>query len=242
MSFVVLWICKVTDLALGCMSGDVLLRTALPHLISRYINGSRMLSTYAFADSAYPYRALGLITVLWKPYTPADDKVERVPPVPGAVKRGGAANASRRIANANDKARKANEVQASSDQSTGKGKGKADVALKPTEPTETSVRTCWVRAHPACFELVFDAIREASGHVLEARKAKGNENEEMQIADLREKVLAFELLGPKSTQVLRGALDPVRTEQRAELRQASATPLADYALVYLTCERSFGPR
>jgi ribonuclease P/MRP protein subunit POP1 len=178
-----------------------------------------MLSTYAFGDSAYPYQALGPVSVLWKPYILEDDKPD--PPAPGEVKRGGAANARRRIANAENKARKAVETSKTT-QALGRGKAKADAPARLPEASETSVRVCWLRAHPASFDMLFDAIRQAASRVLEARKAEGKEKEQVQIADLREKVLAFELMGPKSTQVLRGALDPVRTEERAEFRQVRA--------------------
>lgn len=191
-----------------------------PDLACRYINGSRVLSTFAYSDSAYPYQALGPVTVLWKSYMPHDDKVE--PPEPGTVKRGGAANARRRIANKENKARKATEAGTAT-QAQSKAKAKADTTVKPHEPTESNIRVCWVRAHPASFDMLFDTIRQAAGRVLKARRVEGKEHEQIQIADLREKVLAFELMGPKSTQVLRGALDPVRNEERAEFRQVRNT-------------------
>jgi ribonuclease P/MRP protein subunit POP1 len=173
--------------------------------------------------------------VLWKPYDPGDNGPRaHAPPAPGSAARGGAANARRRIGNRKaqerrraQEAERAGKAKASEDQGKGKGKGKEQQPAAP-QATDESTRVVWVRAHPAHFDALFAALRDAASAVLaslavpvpavaatataapsgSAPAPAPAPEEHVELADLREQLLAFDVLGPRATHVLRGALRP----------------------------------
>ncbi|KAF9233375.1 ribonucleases P/MRP protein subunit POP1-domain-containing protein [Melanogaster broomeanus] len=86
----------------------------------------------------------------------------------------------------------------------------------PTAP----IRIIWVRAHPAVFEDVFEALRLSVSHTLQESKEKDPEaHAEIEIADLRGSINAFEIMGPKSSQVIKGALSPAGGEDRVDFKK-----------------------
>jgi ribonuclease P/MRP protein subunit POP1 len=166
-------------------------------MVCRYITGARPLDTTVFADSAYPYQALGPAMLLWKPWKPEDDEPTTLPVQPKKVKGKGHAL---------------------------KGKEKEkEKAVDPTkrrpEPTAKSPRTCWLRLHPAIFDEVFNAVRIATSAVLSNVQLAGGDTAEVHLADLREKLCGFEITGPKSAQVLRGALEPTQASPSKEFKE-----------------------
>ncbi|KAG7088510.1 hypothetical protein E1B28_012494 [Marasmius oreades] len=93
----------------------------------------------------------------------------------------------------------------------GKGKGKAKAKAKAT-PQDELTRTAWIFCHPGLFEDVFTALRTATSIALSSTSKV-----EVELADLRGQLNVFELMGPKSCQVLKGALSPVMDD--AEFKQ-----------------------
>ncbi|KIP10247.1 hypothetical protein PHLGIDRAFT_267125 [Phlebiopsis gigantea 11061_1 CR5-6] len=96
-----------------------------------------------------------------------------------------------------------------------KGKERANVLLK-------SERTVWVWVHPSVFDRVFVELRTAASFALEAAKEAGQPSDptyEIQITDLREQLNVFEIMGPKSSQVIKGALKPVVEDDREEFKK-----------------------
>ncbi|KAF9077548.1 POP1-domain-containing protein [Rhodocollybia butyracea] len=89
----------------------------------------------------------------------------------------------------------------------GKGKGK-DARSEPSSGPVHS--TAWIRFHPSVFDEVFTALRLATSQVLDSLNKKGI-MVDVELADIRGEVGIFEIMGPKSNQVLRGALSPVMT-------------------------------
>ncbi len=79
-------------------------------------------------------------------------------------------------------------------------------------------RTLWLRIHPAIFEDVTHELQKATSQVLD-RPRSSTEEIAVEIADLRGQVNTFEIMGPKSTQVLRGALTPVAKDDREEFKK-----------------------
>ncbi|KAM6494217.1 POPLD (NUC188) domain containing protein [Amanita muscaria] len=74
------------------------------------------------------------------------------------------------------------------------------------------VRHVWLICHPASYDDAFALIQQATSLALAAAKrqqATANTEYEMEIADLRGHFNIFEIMGPKSNQVLKGALKPV---------------------------------
>ena len=79
-------------------------------------------------------------------------------------------------------------------------------------------------SHPAVFDEVFSALQTSASVTLDAiRQSSGATiaaSTEIEIADLREHVNVFEIMGPKSNQVLKGALTPAE-DKREEFKKVS---------------------
>ncbi|KAG0698380.1 ribonucleases P/MRP protein subunit POP1-domain-containing protein [Suillus ampliporus] len=81
-------------------------------------------------------------------------------------------------------------------------------------------RAIWVRSHPAVFDDVFEALQKSASLVLEAEKQRHKDvYVEVEIADLRGSVNVFEIMGPKASQVIKGALSPVGDDDRQEFKK-----------------------
>lgn len=70
----------------------------------------------------------------------------------------------------------------------------------------------WIRVHPAAYEMASQALTNALTTILKQEKEAGNPSVEVEIADLRGQTNSFDLIGPKSSQVLRGALSLAKME------------------------------
>jgi ribonuclease P/MRP protein subunit POP1 len=98
--------------------------------------------------------------------------------------------------------------------------GPASVLWKPIEISDTidsprvTDRTLWIRCHPAMFTQAHAAIRKANSSLLQQEKTytasasnlKAPEKQNIAIADLRGDFNAFEIMGPRSSQVVAGIL------------------------------------
>ncbi|KZW00420.1 POP1-domain-containing protein [Exidia glandulosa HHB12029] len=78
-------------------------------------------------------------------------------------------------------------------------------------PLDATIRTIWVRVHPAAFDEVWAALTTAAGYALE-----GTQGQTVELADLRDELVSFELVGPKGSRVLKGALQPTSTSSERE--------------------------
>lgn len=59
---------------------------------------------------------------------------------------------------------------------------------------------------------------------MEGSESRDKRSNKVDIVDLRGKVNIFELMGPKSTQVIKGALKPILGGESKELNQVSSLP------------------
>ena len=107
-------------------------------------------------------------------------------------------------------------IQRGGDKGKGKSKGKGKEKETATNPQQR-IRTVWVRVHPSVTEEVHDALRMSASFTLDGAKQTGRVAE-VEMADLREQFNVFEVMGPKSSQVIKGALRPV-ADQRADFNQ-----------------------
>ncbi|KAG2145816.1 ribonucleases P/MRP protein subunit POP1-domain-containing protein [Suillus clintonianus] len=97
-----------------------------------------------------------------------------------------------------------------------KGKNNVPAATAP----QSSTRAVWVRSHPAVFDDVFGSLQQSASLVLEAEKQRHEDvYAEVEIADRRGSVNAFEIMGPKASQVIKGALSPVGDDDRQEFKK-----------------------
>jgi len=102
--------------------------------------------------------------------------------------------------------------------------GPAAIFWRPQPDTETEKgkeretqtylqRTIWVQVHPSIYDECYAIIRNSTSAALQQEASLVGEKEKMvEIADLRGQVNIFEVMGPKSSQVLKGALVLASTE------------------------------
>ncbi|KAI5991699.1 ribonucleases P/MRP protein subunit POP1-domain-containing protein [Pisolithus orientalis] len=93
----------------------------------------------------------------------------------------------------------------------GKGKGKQketnDNAASDPSP---HARVLWVRAHPAVFEDVFEAVNKSNNPTVSFQ---------VEMNDLRGVINAFEVMGPKSSQIIKGALSLAGDDEREDFNK-----------------------
>ncbi|KAF7314186.1 hypothetical protein MKEN_00890800 [Mycena kentingensis (nom. inval.)] len=100
-----------------------------------------------------------------------------------------------------------------------KGKGKARES--DPEPLNPVV---WIRVHPSISEAVFEVVQTAISLALAKARAaipEGSNLDDLSIEleDLSGQINAFEIMGPKSSQVLKGALTPLSQDKREDFRK-----------------------
>ncbi|KJA21170.1 hypothetical protein HYPSUDRAFT_67916 [Hypholoma sublateritium FD-334 SS-4] len=102
-----------------------------------------------------------------------------------------------------------------------KGKGKETMDFAPTLSNSSSIRTVWLKFHPSAEPAVLDALKEAASWTLaQHRKILENSSDvSFEIVNLQAQFNVFEIMGPKSSQVLRGSLSPVNSDIREDFSQ-----------------------
>lgn len=101
---------------------------------------------------------------------------------------------------------------------SGKGKHKESADVQPPG----SQRTLWIWVHPSVFDEVFAELRLCISLTLETLKKASPSAENIvnvEIADLRQHLNVFEIMGPKASQVIRGALKPVFEDGRDDFKK-----------------------
>ncbi|KAJ3573212.1 hypothetical protein NP233_g2576 [Leucocoprinus birnbaumii] len=99
-----------------------------------------------------------------------------------------------------------------------KDKEIAVAAPKAVTTPNNQLRTLWLRIHPVIFDDVTRELQKATSRFL-SRPRSSTEEIEVEIADLRGQINAFEIMGPKSSQVLRGALTAVNGDERPDFKK-----------------------
>lgn len=111
---------------------------------------------------------------------------------------------------------------------TGDRKGKRKQVGNPVE--DACKRHLWIRIHPSIFDETYKTLVKAISSYYQrpdARSADRGVGVEMK--DLRGAMNSFEIMGPRSMQILEGILDPCRTES-APKKAVSAEDHVLYAL------------
>lgn len=159
------------------------------------MTGSRACETHVYKHASYPFALLGLMTIIWRPLSPEGTSLGTAEPLARSGKEKG--------------------------KGKGKGKGKEKQTDNSASPEpNTGPRVIWVRCHPAIFEDVFESLRTSASYVLEQSKKKDPQlHAEIEIADLRGCINAFEIMGPKSSQVIKGALSPAGNDDRKDVKK-----------------------
>ena len=94
---------------------------------------------------------------------------------------------------------------------------------QPEQPGEgLGIRTVWIRCHPAIFSTVLSTLKEAVSWTLADFKMSPKHSQNsysVEVIDLREAVNIFEITGPKSSQVVHGALTPTTANCKDEFKK-----------------------
>ncbi|OCH85746.1 POP1-domain-containing protein [Obba rivulosa] len=152
----------------------------------RYLTGKIICETHIYERDSYPLGLIAPATAMWQPVASTSTTTESEAPSEPTV------NVTTGSIEGNANAKK-------------KGKGKE----KGTLDSET-LRVAWVRVHPSVFSEVFILLRNAASFALEAaRNSDSSKVYEVEIADLRQQINIFEIMGPKSSQIIKGALKPI---------------------------------
>ncbi|KAF8158346.1 ribonucleases P/MRP protein subunit POP1-domain-containing protein [Crassisporium funariophilum] len=156
----------------------------------RSLGGSRTHETHFYKTNSYPFDLIGPVTIIWQPlntHRPSEQSS-------AASSKGKAASTKH-----------------------DKGKEKEQTLL-PSQKESTSMgsRTVWLRFHPSMHDDVFNTLTEVASLTLAKLGAPHRQDQEanVEIADLKGHVNIFEIIGPKSSQVIKGAVSPVPSEGR----------------------------
>ncbi|KAF8526144.1 NUC188 domain-containing protein [Gautieria morchelliformis] len=179
----------------------------------RYTLGSRVHETHLYQPGSYPFGLIAPAVIMWKPLSVAAPH-EGVPDGKGISDKDSQPKSKRRR--------------------RGKGKEKEDATEPVTKPGPGTLRTLWIRVHPSAWQEVWDAVQMSASIVLdECRQeygAHGNKDdnnegrdsineilsaeESIDLMDLRSQINCFELMGPRSSQIIRGAMTLVNGDDR----------------------------
>ncbi|KZT73935.1 POP1-domain-containing protein [Daedalea quercina L-15889] len=157
----------------------------------RFLTGARVCETHLYKHRTYPFDLIAPMTVIWQPIVQSTSKPE------AQHERDGSKSKKHRRG--------------------GKGKEKEQ---ETTSSLARTARKVWIRVHPFAVHIAHQALRIAASYALDAwRSAAPNRGEvEVEIADLREHVNVFEIMGPKSSQVIKGALKPTKDIEGDDFR------------------------
>lgn len=87
-----------------------------------------------------------------------------------------------------------------------------------------SPRTVWFICHPSIFEGAFRSLVVSSSFAVEASESDSKRKHKVEVFDLRGRFNIFELMGPKSSQVIKGALAPVFDSESEEFNRVGSAP------------------
>ncbi|EGO23569.1 hypothetical protein SERLADRAFT_416006 [Serpula lacrymans var. lacrymans S7.9] len=162
--------------------------------IKRCMTGARVLDSHIYKPGRYPFDLIAPVTVLWMPVA-AGDPIK--PP-------------------------KKTVLRSSSNSKKSKRQDKGEQGGPSTAQTPPSAgdRVVWVRCHPAVHDTIFTALQTSASLSLQSAKQQDqSKHYEIEIADLRGQVNVFEIMGPKSSQVIKGALSPANDDKREEFKK-----------------------
>lgn len=97
------------------------------------------------------------------------------------------------------------------------------------ESPDDETRTIWIRCHPAIFSTVLSTFKNAVSLSLDnLKKSPGHSQNSysVEVIDLRNSINVFEITGPKSSQVVRGALIPTIANHTGEFKKVKHIELS----------------
>jgi ribonuclease P/MRP protein subunit POP1 len=167
----------------------------------RYLNGARVCDTHIYGSESYPFDLISPVTVIWQPA-----QTEVATPDPTLVTASDQSTAEKSDSLKRKRKKKAKGEENASD---------------PLAEEQEARRVVWVRCHPSGYNDVYTSLQHSASFALEFYKkpVNGGKTHTVDILDRRHLVNVFEIMGPKSSQVIRGALTPVSEDKRTEFRE-----------------------
>lgn len=82
--------------------------------------------------------------------------------------------------------------------------------------TSSTKRFAWLRFHPSIYLDVMEALKTAASRTMSAYQSQNPDGQpqSLDIVDLKGRLNVFEIMGPKSSQVIKGALSPISSDKR----------------------------
>ncbi|KAI0059540.1 POP1-domain-containing protein [Artomyces pyxidatus] len=167
----------------------------------RFLTGVRACETSLYGVNSYPFEYIGPIQLIWQALTATS--------TPDATTQHSSQPLNSNKENTSKRRRKKSN------------KGKEPEAA-PVNLPGNEVRKVWVRCHPTIFKEVLWTLKTAISLTLEdLRRIPEHAGKvyEVMILDLRDAVNVFEIMGPKSSQVIKGALTPLLTDKRDDFKK-----------------------
>ncbi|KAH8998691.1 POP1-domain-containing protein [Lactarius akahatsu] len=161
----------------------------------RYMSGIRGCETCVYEVGSYPLGYIGPVFIIWRAMAVAPGASQPPDTFPTRSK---------------PKGKRKKYKQAMENMS------------REPEPPEEEIRTVWIRCHPAVFSSVHSTLKQAVSLTLDALKKSPNHSQNsyaIEVIDLRDSINVFEITGPKSSQVIHGALTPTVVDHRGEFKK-----------------------
>lgn len=177
-------------------------KSQMAKVSNRYSLGSRIQDTHLYRWHSYPLNLIAPIVIIWKPLS-----VDNTPqPKHADVEETGLDSRNK----SSKKKKKDKEAPSS---------------IPPGKSDPSTKRTLWMRVHPSAWSEVWDTLKEACSNTLEEFRKEQERNakqdpelkmpeELIELIDLRSRINCFEIMGPKSSQVLRGVLTADHEERK----------------------------
>jgi ribonuclease P/MRP protein subunit POP1 len=170
----------------------------------RYLTGARVCDTHIYEAESFPFGLISPITVLWRPVDSTNPSRQPSSTTLRTLHENGDHNSAKK---------KRRRKQMNKAEETSLNQVTEDGELR---------RTVWIRSHPSAYDAVHEALLLSASFALEAfKKTTDGEKRDYKVdlLDRRQQVNVFEIMGPKSSQIIRGALTPVVEEQRKEFKE-----------------------
>ena len=98
----------------------------------------------------------------------------------------------------------------------------------PKSPDDES-RTIWIRCHPAIFSAILTTLKNAVSLSLDTLKKSPGYSQNsysIEVIDLRNSINVFEITGPKSSQIVHGALTPTIANHTGDFKKVKHIELS----------------
>src|SRR6266702_611563 len=183
---------------------------------SRFMSGIRGCETGVYEVGSYPLGYIGPVFIIWRAMTVLSGASQPPDTIPTESKPKGKRKHKQTKENG-----EINEYLTSLNCML----TKTVVDRQPESPDE-EIRTVWIRCHPTIISSVHSTLKQAVSLNLDALKKSPKHSQNsyaVEVIDLRDSINVFEITGPKSSQVIHGALMPTIANDKGEFKKVRPT-------------------